>query len=58
MQRGRVIVLIEIDDHEIRDKFPAGVSGQAAIYTDHFSHVAVMRKVLLRMQGWLNYLFH
>ncbi|ACA85317.1 MULTISPECIES: HlyD family secretion protein [Shewanella] len=58
MQRGRVIVLIEIDHHEIRDKFPAGVSGQAAIYTDHFSHVAVMRKVLLRMQGWLNYLFH
>lgn len=58
MQRGRVIVLIEIDHHEIRDKFPAGVSGQAAIYTEHFSHVAVMRKVLLRMQGWLNYLFH
>ncbi|WP_065187611.1 HlyD family secretion protein [Shewanella woodyi] len=58
MQRGRVIVLIEIDHHEIRDRFPAGVSGQAAIYTDHFSHVAVMRKVLLRMQGWLNYLFH
>lgn len=58
MQRGRVIVLIEIDDNAIRKHFPAGVSGQAAIYTDHFSHVAVMRKVLLRMQGWLNYLFH
>ena len=58
MQRGRVIVLIELDDHEIRDRFPAGVSGQAAIYTDHFSHVAIMRKVLLRMQGWLNYVFH
>ena len=58
MQRGRVIVLIEIEDHAIREHFPAGVSGQAAIYTEHFSHVAVMRKVLLRMQGWLNYLFH
>ena len=58
MQRGRIIVLIEIEDHEIRENFPAGVSGQVAIYTDHFSHVAVMRKVLLRMQGWLNYLFH
>ncbi|SQH78167.1 membrane fusion protein (MFP) component of efflux pump, signal anchor [Shewanella benthica] len=58
MQRGRVIVLIELDDHEIRDRFPAGVSGQVAIYTEHFSHVAIMRKVLLRMQGWLNYVFH
>lgn len=58
MVRGRVIVLIELEDDEIKDNFPAGVAGQAAIYTEHFSHVAVMRKVLLRMQGWLNYLFH
>ncbi|MFT5236218.1 MAG: transposase-like protein [Shewanella sp.] len=58
MQRGRVIVLIEIKEHAIREHFTAGVSGHAAIYTDHFSHVAVMCKVLLRMQGWLNYIFH
>ena len=54
---GRVIVLIDIDDDEIKRSFPAGVSGQIAIYTEHFHHVAVMRKVLLRMQGWLNYVF-
>ncbi|TVP14766.1 HlyD family secretion protein [Shewanella sp. KCT] len=58
LPRGRAIVLIELDDHEAKRNFPAGVSGQAAVYTEHFSHVAVMRKVLLRMQGWLNYLFH
>ncbi|NRD72611.1 HlyD family secretion protein [Shewanella sp. VB17] len=58
MQRGRVIVLIELDDNAIRNNFPAGVAGQAAVYTHYFSHVAIMRKVLLRMQGWLNYLFH
>lgn len=57
MLRGRVIVLIELEDNEIIDRFPAGVAGQVAIYTDHFSHVAIMRKVLLRMQGWLNYVF-
>ncbi|AZG34108.1 MAG: HlyD family secretion protein [Shewanella psychromarinicola] len=55
--RGRVVVLIELEDNAIRQSLPAGVAGQVAIYTDHFSHVAVMRKVLLRMQGWLNYLF-
>ena len=56
-QRGRVLVLIDLDDHELINSLPAGVAGQAAIYTEHFSHVSVMRKVLLRMQGWLNYLF-
>jgi multidrug resistance efflux pump len=56
-QRGRALVLIELEDDAIRQSLPAGVSGQVAIYTEHFSHVAVMRKVLLRMQGWLNYVF-
>ena len=56
-QRGRVVVLIDLDKNATLDSLPAGVAGQAAIYTEHFSHVAVMRKVLLRMQGWLNYLF-
>lgn len=56
-QSGRVIVLIDIEDDQMRQQFPAGVSGQVAIYTEHFHHVAVMRKVLLRMQGWLNYVF-
>ncbi|ABV35586.1 secretion protein HlyD family protein [Shewanella sediminis HAW-EB3] len=58
MPRGRAIVLIELDDHDVKSAFPAGVAGQAAIYTEHFHHVSVIRKVLLRMQGWLNYLFH
>ncbi|MBV7314444.1 HlyD family secretion protein [Shewanella sp. NIFS-20-20] len=54
---GRTIVVIQVEDNAISANFPAGVSGQAAIYTEHFTHVAVMRKVLLRMQSWLNYLF-
>ncbi|WP_394146693.1 HlyD family secretion protein [Shewanella atlantica] len=58
MPRGRAVVLIELDEHDVKKPFPAGVAGQAAIYTEHFSHVAVMRKVILRMLGWLNYLFH
>ncbi|MCL1058516.1 HlyD family secretion protein [Shewanella gelidimarina] len=57
--RGRAIVVIELEDQdEVIKRFPAGVSGHIAIYTEHFAHVAIMRKVLLRMQGWLNYLFH
>ncbi|WOT04531.1 HlyD family secretion protein [Shewanella youngdeokensis] len=56
--RGRAIVIIKLENDDIQNQFPAGVSGQIAIYTKHFEHVAIMRKVLLRMQGWLNYLFH
>ncbi|MBQ4888755.1 HlyD family secretion protein [Shewanella sp. MMG014] len=57
-QRGRALVLIELDDeNELLRTLPAGVAGQSAIYTEHFTHVSIIRKVLLRMQGWLNYLF-
>ncbi|MGQ7247622.1 HlyD family secretion protein [Halomonas sp. V046] len=36
---------------------PLGVSAQAAVYTEHFHHVAIMRKVLLRMLGWQHYVY-
>jgi multidrug resistance efflux pump len=57
---GRIAVTIDITDpafEEFRDKVPGGAYGQAAIYTEHFHHVAIMRKILLRMSSWMNYLF-
>lgn len=36
---------------------PAGVIGAGAIYTEHVHHVAIMRKILLRMVSWQNYVF-
>jgi len=33
------------------------VSAQVAIYTDHFGHLAVLRKVLLRMTSWMHYIY-
>ncbi|MBQ1782058.1 MAG: HlyD family secretion protein [Gammaproteobacteria bacterium] len=54
---GRVPVVIELDE-DLRDyQLPAGVIGKAAIYTEHAHHVAVMRKILLRMVSWQNYVF-
>lgn len=55
---GRVSVLIKLDDplHELQ-KVPMGLYGQAALYTEHAHHVALMRRILLRMSGWLNYLY-
>ena len=57
---GRVAVRIDITDPafaEFEDKVPGGAYAQAAIYTEHFHHVAIMRKILLRMSAWMNYLF-
>lgn len=57
-QADRIAVAIEIVDPEWNKyKMIAGESGQAAIYTHHFHHVSVMRKILLRMASWLNYIF-
>jgi hypothetical protein len=53
-------VIIEIDDPNFlkyKETLPGGAFGQTAIYSSHFHHVAIMRKILLRMASWLNYLF-
>ena len=57
---GRLPVLIDINDPDFEPyagKVPGGAYAQTAIYTQHFSHVAIMRKVLLRMAAWMNYFF-
>ncbi|HBX7952407.1 TPA: hypothetical protein MIG92_04395 [Klebsiella pneumoniae] len=36
---------------------PDGIYAQVALYSDHFTHVSVMRKVLLRMTSWMHYLY-
>lgn len=57
---GRIAVLIDITDPEFepfRERVPGGAYAQAAIYTEHMHHVAIMRKILLRMSSWMNYLF-
>jgi len=54
---GRVPVIIELDEPLEAYQLPAGVIGRAAIYTRHVHHVAIMRKILLRMVSWQNYVF-
>ncbi|MFJ2547773.1 HlyD family secretion protein [Pseudomonas sp. NPDC087612] len=57
---GRVPVIIEIDDPayaQYSAQMPGGAYGQAALYSKHFPHIATMRKILLRMAAWMNYIF-
>ncbi|WP_221075676.1 HlyD family secretion protein [Agarivorans aestuarii] len=54
---SRSLVIIDPEPRFDEFDFPMGISGQVAIYTEHFHHVSMIRKVLLRMQGWVNYIF-
>ena len=52
-----VMALIDLDPNEEVDSLPDGIYAQVAVYSDHFAHVSVMRKVLLRMTSWMHYLY-
>jgi hypothetical protein len=34
---------------------PAGAVAQVAVYSDHWQSIAVVRRTLLRMKSWMNY---
>ena len=52
-----VLATIELDPNADVDALPDGIYAQVAVYSDHFAHVSVMRKVLLRMTSWMHYLY-
>ena len=54
---GRVIVHVEFKDDLSKFHIVPGSVGNVAIYTHHMHHLAVMRKILLRMKSWTNFLF-
>ena len=39
-----------------KSKFYGGIVGTAAIYTDQVSATHIIRKVMMRMQAWMNYI--
>jgi multidrug resistance efflux pump len=54
---GRILVRIEPEDEISKYVIVPGSTAQVAIYTHHMHHLAVMRKVLLRMKSWTNFIF-
>ena len=54
---GRIPVIIDVLDDMSEFALPIGSRAQVAVYSDHFSHVAIMRRILLRMSSWQNYLY-
>ena len=54
---GRALALLDIHDDMSGYQIPLGAAGQAAIYTEHWHHVSMIRKILLRMRSWQNFIF-
>lgn len=55
--QGSVPFIIELSEDASEYRIPGGAKAQAAIYSEHMAPVKVVRMVLIRMKGWLNYVF-
>ncbi|WP_315855437.1 HlyD family secretion protein [Rubinisphaera sp. JC750] len=51
------VVLTWDDDRVDAANLRGGTVGKAAIYTEHVQVTHVIRRVMMRMQAWINYLF-
>ena len=54
---GRALAIIDLEDDISKYQIPVGAAGQVAIYTEHWHHLSLLRKILLRMRSWENYVF-
>jgi multidrug resistance efflux pump len=54
---GRALAVINIVDSLSDYQIPLGAAAQVAIYTEHWEHLSLLRKILLRMRSWQNYVF-
>ena len=54
---GRILVTIEPENDISKYLIVPGSTAQVAVYTHHMHHLAIMRKVLLRMKSWTNFIF-
>ena len=54
---GRAMAVLDILDDTSAYHLPLGAAGEAAIYTHHIHELSLLRKILLRMRSWHNYVF-
>ena len=55
--RGLVPVTIQITDDISKFRLPDGTAAMVSIYSKYAHHVAVMRKILLRLKSWEHYIY-
>jgi hypothetical protein len=54
---GRALAIVDIVDDLSGYQLPAGSTAQVATYTEYWHEFSILRRVLVRMNIWLNYIF-
>ena len=54
---GRALARIKLTSDLSEYQLPLGSAAQVAILTHYFHHIALLRRILLRMTSWQNYVF-
>jgi hypothetical protein len=54
---GRALALIEITDDVSGYNVPMGAAAQVALITHHWHHLSVLRRILLKMVSWRNFIY-
>lgn len=57
MPGGRAVAVIDIEQDTSAYNLPGGSAAQVAVYTPFAHHFAIIRRILLRMRSWENYVF-
>ncbi|MEL0554498.1 MULTISPECIES: HlyD family secretion protein [Enterobacteriaceae] len=56
--QGRALVVMKVTDDRFKNyKLPQGATVEAAVYSDHMKELLLIRKILIRMKSWENYLY-
>lgn len=59
LPEGLIPIFIEITDDMSAFYLPMGSAGTISIYSERFHHVSIVRKILIRMMSWKNFVkFH
>ena len=54
---GRATAIIDVTDDVSGYQVPVGAGAQVAVYTEHWHELSLLRKILLRMKSWENFIF-
>jgi multidrug resistance efflux pump len=54
---GRALAIIDLDEDVSHYQLPVGAAAQVAVYTHYWHHLSTLRKILLRMRSWQNFIF-
>ena len=56
LQGGVFFAAVDLDDEDLTLRLPTGATGDIAVYTNVGGVTHIIRKVMLSMTAWINYI--